>query len=298
VLGTSLELQVSAGSTTTAMHASTVALAEIERLEAVFSSYLPDSELCRWQQTLGTPEAVSPELLEVLEAAEHWRARTSGAFNPSSEEWTRLWRRCAADGRAPTATELDTVRARVAGPLWRVDRENGTATRLCDAAVTLNAIAKGYILDRSAACAAALPEVSQVLVNIGGDLRVMGAESLVIGITDPLRDAENVPPITRVRLNNGGVASSGGCRRGLWIAGKWHSHLFDPRTGLPVEAVPGASVVAADAAAADALATAFSVMAPEESLALADALPGVACFLVLQDGQAWRSRAWADIEER
>ena len=59
-----------------------------------------------------------------------------------------------------------------------------------------------------------------------------------------------------------------------------------------------ASVIAPDCMSADALSTAFSVLAPDESVALADALDGVGCLIVAQDGtlasnDAWRERAAA-----
>jgi hypothetical protein len=70
ILGTSLELRLDAISTSAARRGEAAALAEIDRLEAVFSSYRPDSEFMRWQQSLGSPAPVSTELLDVLEASE------------------------------------------------------------------------------------------------------------------------------------------------------------------------------------------------------------------------------------
>jgi thiamine biosynthesis lipoprotein len=53
-----------------------------------------------------------------------------------------------------------------------------------------------------------------------------------------------------------------------------------------------ASVIARDCAEADALSTAFSVLAPEESVALSDSLGGVGCLLVRQDGTTMTNAEW------
>lgn len=52
------------------------------------------------------------------------------------------------------------------------------------------------------------------------------------------------------------------------------------------------TVIAPDTTTADALSTTFSVLAPDESLRLAEATPDVACLLVLADGRQLRSSHW------
>lgn len=296
VLGTSLELQILAAEEEMARHAESAALAEIARLEEVFSNYSERSELRRWQQTLGVPQRISAELLEVLEAGERWREATGNAFHPGTEALTREWKRAAEHGCEPSEAELDRLTADLSTPLWRVEAAGVTATRLRDLPINLNAIAKGFIVDRASERAVAQPGVRQVLLNLGGDLRVIGPEGVRVGIADPAQDADNAPPLVQVRVLNGAVATSGGYRRGVWVGDRWHSHLLDARTGRPVEHVTSASVVAETAMDADVLATAFSVLQPAESLALADTLPGVACFLVGRERQTWQNARWADLQ--
>lgn len=295
VLGTSLELQLCASGEGAARRAEAAALAEIRRLEAVFSSYSEQSELRRWQQTLGVPQRLSGELLEVLQAGERWREVTGDAFHPGTEALTRCWREAASLGVEPSEGELRRIAAELAEPLWRVETAGVTAVRLRDVPINLNAIAKGFIVDRACERAAREPGVSQVLLNVGGDLRVIGPDPVVVGIADPARDADNAPPRVRVRVANGAVATSGGYRRGVRVGERWHSHLVDARTGRPVEHVHSASVVAGTAMDADVLATACSVLFPDESLALADSLPGVACFLIDADGRAWQNARWTEL---
>ncbi|MCX7782159.1 MAG: FAD:protein FMN transferase, partial [Meiothermus sp.] len=79
VLGTALELQLLADSPRSARTGEAAALAEIERLEGIFSSFLPTSELSRWQAQ--GRAVVSLELRNLLREAESWMAHTYGAFN-------------------------------------------------------------------------------------------------------------------------------------------------------------------------------------------------------------------------
>ena len=65
------------------------------------------------------------------------------------------------------------------------------------------------------------------------------------------------------------VATSGGYKRGFDIAGQHYSHIVDPRTAQPTGHVLSATVVAPGAVDAGALATAFCVLTPDESVALA-----------------------------
>ena len=113
-----------------------------------------------------------------------------------------------------------------------------------------------------------------------------------MAIAHPLQPADNQPPLTRLRIQNQGVATSGGTYRGFQHGQQRYSHLLDPRTGYPVSQVVGSSVLAPTCATADVLATAFSVLPPAQSLALANQLDGVGCLLVEASGQTWSNPFW------
>ncbi len=126
VLGTSMELQVVGCDGPMAEEA---ALAEIDRLEAIFSRFRSDSEFARWERTFDEDVPVSGELAEVLLAAERYREATEGAFDP--------------------------VMAPGGGPRWTVRGE--IARRLTPRTASLHALAKGYIVDRAAEAAMGNP---------------------------------------------------------------------------------------------------------------------------------------------
>jgi thiamine biosynthesis lipoprotein ApbE len=299
VMGTSLELRLRADSEEAARRAEDRALREIDRLSAIFSGYDPRSEFSRWLAGPRTPVRVAPELFEVLQFCDRWRTASGGAFDPRVEVLMRLWSRCAREGRAPTPAEIASARASMRRPTWRLDPAAMTAERLSDCPLTLNAIAKGFIVER--ACAAAMDDggrggIRGVLLNVGGDLRVCGAIDRVIGIADPRSDSETSEPIGSIAVRDKAVSTSGRSQRGFRIEGRWYSHKLDPRSGAPVERVASATVIADRSADADALATVFNVLAPEDSIRLARTIPGVECLIVASDGGVTRSDGWGRYE--
>jgi len=296
VLGTSLELKFAAASGDEAARAEAAAFAEIERLDHILSGYERESEFNRWLSAPREPTSVSPELFEAMSLFDQWRARTNGALDPAAQVVLDLWRRAAAERRTPSADELQAAVATIARPHYRLDAAARTATRLDDAPLILNSFVKSYIVNRAADAAMRAARLDGLVINIGGDLVVRGSVAEDVRIADPKADAENDEPLARLLIRNRAVATSGNYRRGVEINGRWYSHIVDPRTALPVERVISATVVAPQAADAGALATAFCVLTPEESLRLAASLPEVECLLITKNGERVESEGWRALE--
>ena len=296
VLGTSLELKFFAHSAADAEAAEAAALAEFDRLGKILSGYDATSEFRQWLATRGEAIRVSPELFEVLALFDTWRERTGGALDASAEVAGLLWKAAAQAQRVPSAEELAAAVAAVRQTHWRLDATARTATHLSDAPLRLNSFAKSYIIERACAAAVEAGHVAAAVVNLGGDLVVRGAAADTVAIADPLDEAENGMPLTRIAVRERAVATSGGYRRGVEIAGRWYSHLVDPRTGRPVDHVRSATVVAPRATDAGALATALCVMTAEDGMRLAATLPDVECLLVMSDGRRIASEGWSGLE--
>jgi thiamine biosynthesis lipoprotein ApbE len=293
VMGTSLELRIRADGPEAARGAEDRVLREIDRLAGIFSGYDASSEFSRWQSAPRGPVEVSPELFEILEASDRWRSASGGAFDPRVQALSRLWSRCAGKGRTPTVEELAGAKALMVRPAWRLDAESRTAERLSDCPLTLNAIAKGFIVEKACDAAMAVGRgVLGLVLNVGGDLRARGDIARMIGIAPPEGDSEASEPFAHVEVRDRAVATSGASQRGLRIGGRWYSHIFDPRSGLPAAGVVGATVIAERSADADALATILNVLAPEEGLRLAGSFPGVECLIVAADGRVAKSGGW------
>lgn len=297
VMGTSMELRVWADGFEAARRAEARALGEIDRLSAVLSGYDPESEFSRWRRGTGLPTVVSTPLWETLEAADAWRNRSGGAFDPRVAALTELWSEAVAKGREPTGDETQRALDAMAAPAWRLDPKTREATPLADLPLGLDAIAKGYIIDRASAEALGDGrEIRGVVLNVGGDLRALGRTEGPVGVANPLADSESSPPLSLIEVRDRAVATSGWSQRGFSINGRWRSHIFDPRTGRPVSKVVGATVIAPRAQDADALATICNVLSPREGLALVESTEGAACLIVEADGRIHRSAGWDQYE--
>jgi len=293
VLGTSLDLAVVARDEASALMAVTAARREVERLEPILSAWRADSELA----ALNRDGAVvaSADLRAVLAQCEAWREATGGAFD------------CRVGGPLARLRAGDAPGAEAAGPAMRqamrqaiVLRADGTVARGARQTLTVDGLAKGYVIDRALGAARrSSPTVQGLLVDIGGDLRCWGrapsAEGWRVGVAD-CGAADNVVPARRLRLSDQALAVSGRGQRDLSVDGGSAAETLDPATGRPVAGVRSAAVVAPDAACADALATAFMVMPPPAALALAERTPGVETRIVAADGTEHRSSGWARLE--
>jgi len=267
ILGTRMLLMFVADSYRAAHEAALAVRAEIDRLNLVFNSRRPDSEL--FALNTATEFRASAELFEVLVRAEHWHSLSGDAFSARLGRVLEHWR--VARG-APTRDEVAALARAANDAILHIDATTRTVLRPAAIKFALDGIAKGWIVDRAFELACAMPGIRGALVDIGGDIRasaVSPASGWHVGVIDPSRPFDNAPSIATVRLQNRAIATSGRGPRDRVIAGTRFSPTVDPRSGWPIERNSAASVIAANAADADALATALLVMYAEDGIAFA-----------------------------
>jgi thiamine biosynthesis lipoprotein len=83
-------------------------------------------------------------------------------------------------------------------------------------------------------------------VELGGDIRMFGntiGESWRVGIRDP-HGEDLGSTIAFIKMQQGGLATSGEYERYSLIKGKKYSHILNPLTGWPVEGLSSVSVLA------------------------------------------------------
>ena len=291
MMGTFVDITVSGSSAAHSEDALEAAFAEGKRLEAVFSRFdgaTPVSELNRVGRLTDAPA----ELVQVLGHSARCHAVTHGAFDVTVQpvvDYLRA-RSNPCGSMVLDETELAAVRQLVDADALKV---SGSSVRFDKSGMglTLDGIAKGYIAD----CMGHVLRRAGVrgyLVNAGGDISAYGGKDAgvpwKVAVESPVRRG-NYPAF--LELYEGAVATSGGYENRYDVALK-HSHLVDPASGESPFAVASVSVKAPTAVQADALATALSVMAAPAAVRLVRSLPGCGCFIVMRNGQVFRTGDW------
>lgn len=231
------------------------AVAEISRLEGVFSLYRANSALSRLnaEGSLANPPF---ELLECLGLCGTVHAATGGLFDPTIQPLWRLYADSYGAGAAPDAAAMAKARALVG---WQGVRYGAGAVSFArpGMALTLNGVAQGYIADRIAARLAA-EGLSDILVDTG-EFRALGGHPG--GGAWPIAlDVEGTILPDAVALREQALASSAPLGT-VFDAGATQGHIVNPLTGVPAGAGWRlVSVTAPSAGLADALSSAFCLM--------------------------------------
>ncbi|MFQ5735195.1 MAG: FAD:protein FMN transferase, partial [Planctomycetaceae bacterium] len=254
------------------------ALQRVHELESQMTVYREGGELAEInRRAFAGPVPVEAQLFELLTRAKRLAEQTGGAFDPTSGPLIALWRHCRAEGRVPSADELDTVRRRLGIEQVAFD-EAATSVRFLRDGVELNlgGIGKGYALDRIAAELESAGFTDFLIHGGHSSLlargRHSGCDGWPVGIRNPLFPQQQ---FATVLMRGGGLSTSGSGVQSFRHSGKRYGHILDPRTGVPATGMLSVSVIAPTAADADALSTAFFVMGLEKTRDYCDNRPEI-----------------------
>ena len=244
------------------------ALAEIARLEAIFSLHRPDSALARLNAN-GRLDAPPFELLECLSLCGAAHRASHGAFDPTVQPLWALHAESHAAGQAPGDAQIAAMLPRIG---WRHLRFDAGAIAFArpGMALTLNGVAQGVIADRVATLLQG-EGLDDVLINTG-EFRALGGHP--DGGGWPITLADGQTPPGRVALSARALASSGPLGTTFDTDGRV-GHIIDPRNGRPT--APRwhlVSVTAPRAGLADALSTAACLMDRPAIARLVASFPG------------------------
>ncbi len=262
------------------------AFEEMDRLIGLLDRFDPGSAVgvLNSEGSLADPP---PELTLLLDRSATVREASGGAFDITVQPLVDLLKQA---GGSPDPVvwrdTLDTVGAdalRVSTARIALERDG--------MGITLDGIAKGYIVDAMAAVLEA-HGIDRFLIDAGGDIRASGlredALAWVVAVRDPRHGGILPSPL---RMTGGAVATSGGYEARFDPDGSWH-HIVSSRTGRSPDDVLSVTVTGPTAFASDALATAVALMSPREGVRLIDSLPGFECMLIDVDGHPTLSSGW------
>ena len=256
----------------------------LDELESRWSRFRPDSEVSRLNACAGDWMTVSAETFALLERAQLAHERTAGRFDPFRLHDVLRAGYGTAPGVPLAASDLPDPTHDGIGHV-ELDAAQRTARLPPGVGFDPGGLGKGFAADLVAEWLAE-SGAAGVCVNVGGDLRVLGAGPdggpWVVAIDDPRSDGG---PLCSLQLADGGVATSSRCRR-RWVDadGREVHHLIDPATGEPARTeVLAATVVAAEAWQAESLSK-VAFLAPSDRLDDLLAAAGADGLVVRADG--------------
>lgn len=239
------------------------ALDLVDGIEAQLTVFRDTSELVHLNRRAAlAPVTCDRPLFSLLQRCADLSGATGGAFDITTTPLSRCWGFLRRAGRLPSADEIAAAMA-VVGMRHVTLMPDTTSVAFARPGVelNLNAVGKGYALDRIAATLrdagvrhALLSSGQSSVLAIGGRDR-----GWPIDLVSPRRNA----PLARVWLRDAALGTSGAGEQFVIVDGRRYGHVLDPRTGWPAEGTLSATVTCDSAAEADALSTAFLVAGPE-----------------------------------
>ncbi len=241
----------------------------LQTVNAQMSTYLPDSELSRFNSLKDTSWfSVSDDLAFVLQESLDICRLTNGTLDITVGPLVNLWG--FGPENKPTIIPTDSE---IEKALKLVGWENISVTldppavkkKLPNIYCDLSSTAKGFGVDKVSDYLVSLG-INSYLVEIGGELRAEGKKSIDkewrVGISKPDNNSSLQEVIT---LNNNAMATSGDYWNYFEENDVRYSHTIDPKTGRPIKhKLASITVFAETCLLADGLATAIDVMGDEE----------------------------------
>lgn len=263
LLGTLVEAKIITSDLGTGKKALYNAFREIERIEALLSSYKCSSEISEINMYSGIkPVKVSFETFSILERSVNYYSLSNGKFDITIGAVSLLWGFSSDTPRKipPSRESVDSA-LKLTGIKEMLLNPGDTTVFLTRSGmkIDLGGVAKGYAIDR-AALSFDSAGIKSFLINAGGDIFVRGKKPdstmWVVGVKNAYPDYKmNSELITRFDLEDMSIATSGDYERCFDYNGRRYHHIIDPATGYPGEMIRSVSIITETAEMADVLAT-------------------------------------------
>lgn len=283
LMGNRFEISAVAANADFAERCIDAAIAEISRIEALLTTYSPDSQTNQINAQAGVaPVVVDRDVFALIGRALNLSALTQGAFDITYGSIDkRLWN---FDTTMTALPDRETARQSVRLINYRnvLLNEADSSVFLREKGMRLGfgGIGKGYAAERARFVMNQLG-ITAGVVNAAGDLTAWGTQPngqpWTIGIADPNTRQR---AFSKLAISGFAVATSGDYEKYVTIGGKRYSHTIDPRTGYPVTGLKSVTILAPNAELADALATPVMVMGRAVGLHLIDQMPQVGGILI------------------
>lgn len=235
------------------------------------STYIPESEISRFNEGTDCFEFESEYFLPVLKSSQEVYVSSGGAFDPTVGPLVNAWGFGPDKSMVPDSSVVDSLMQLVGYDKIHFDEEK-VCKDVPKMKLDFSAIAKGYAVD-VVSDFLETKGIKNLLVEIGGELICRGTKNdekpWRTAIEDPSVEVYEQKILAVVNLKDRAVATSGNYRNYYVREGVKYVHTINPSTGYPIShTLLSASVFADNCMIADAYATAFMVLGVEKSKAV------------------------------
>ncbi len=241
-MGSPCSMQLYADSAKKAKRAAKVAMDDVCRLEAKYSRYRADSYLSEINRIAaqGGHIKVDDETAGLLDYAATCYQQSDGLFDITSGILRGAWD--FKLGNIPAQEAITSLREKIGWHKINWQRPL-LAFTVSGMEIDFGGVVKEYAVDR-AASACRDSGIHHGLVNLGGDIKIIGphydGSPWRIAIRHP-RNPNSV--LQTLLLHSGALASSGDYERCITLNGVRYGHVLNPQTGWPVNYMAAVSVI-------------------------------------------------------
>jgi thiamine biosynthesis lipoprotein len=295
IMGTQVTITVVAGSFEEAEAAIEAGMAELRRLDAMMSLYKDGSEITQVNRAAGkNPVKVSPEMIEIVEAAAEVSKLSGGVFDVTVGPLVVLWQMRLKEGTIPSDREIKKVLRLVDYRNVLSDKKASTLFLKRPGMILDLGGMKGYMADRVAALLKKR-DINNAVIAVAGDIWVLGRREdgspWRIGVQHP-RDKEKVLAV--LELSDKFISTSGDYERFVIREKKRYHHIVDPRTGRPSQSVISATLVGDKGAFVDPLTKIPFILGPEKGTPIVNKF-GVEAIFVDESGKVTTTEGFSKL---
>ena len=253
-----------------------------------FSANDADSELMEVNLQAGKNAVrVHSDLFELIELGKKHSIAANSHLNIAIGPLVQTWRIGFSDAKLPSKEEIQTL-LQITNPEDIVLDHSKQEVYLSKVGmrIDLGALAKGYIADKLKEF---LEEqgVQSGMINLGGNILTIGENPTYqrpwrIGIQNPILDrGEHVAVIA---ISDASVVTSGIYERQLVVDGKTYHHIFDRKTGYPMETeVASLTIVAKKSVDCEIWTTRLFGQNPYDIIEEIEQQPGLEAFVITKN---------------
>lgn len=279
IMGTEITVDLWHEDERVATHCAALVFEEMQRINALMSPYLPESELARINaEAADRPVKISEELFALIKESLKYSEISGGAFDITFASVGYMYD--YREKQHPSDQFIDQNVTKINYHHIRLnEKEHSIQFAVKGVRIDLGGIAKGYAIDTSVAILKRCG-IKNGYVSAGGDSRIIGDRNgrpWMLGIKHP-RQSDKV--VVKLPLSNVAVSTSGDYERFFIENGKRYHHIIRPQTGRSVSETWSTTVIGENATMTDALSTTLFVLDTKSALELIEKLPNVDAIII------------------